>query len=145
MHRIETAIEIEAPPEAVWAVLTDWPAYPDWNPFVVTLTGEPTLGARLEARLQPVGGRAMTFRPRVVAVEPNQHFAWLGRLGLPRIFDGEHHFVLEPTGAGTRFVQYEEFRGIAVPLLRRSLGKTIDGFRLMNEALKSRVEARVRT
>lgn len=143
MQRIDTSIDIDAPPEAVWAVLSDWPAYPDWNPFVVSLTGDAVVGGRLETRLQPVGGRAMTFKPQVTVLEPNRHLAWFGRLGLPRIFDGEHHFVLEEIEGGTRFVQYEELRGIAVPLLRRSLAKTVAGFRKMNEALKERVEAGV--
>ena len=144
MYRIETSIDIEASPEEVWAVLLDWAAYPEWNPFVVSLRGEPMVGARLEARLQRPGHRPMTVKPRVRVLDPHRHFAWLGRLGLPRLFDGEHHFVLEAIDGGTRVVQYEEFRGVAVPLLRRSLGTTVDGFELMNQALEERVEAQVR-
>ena len=29
---LTTKIDIEAAPEAVWAVLSDLPAYPSWNP-----------------------------------------------------------------------------------------------------------------
>jgi uncharacterized protein YndB with AHSA1/START domain len=30
---LETHIEIEAPKEKVWGLLTDFPAYPQWNPL----------------------------------------------------------------------------------------------------------------
>jgi uncharacterized membrane protein len=34
MKEIHTEIEINAPAEKVWRVLTDFAAYPEWNPFV---------------------------------------------------------------------------------------------------------------
>nr|WP_255305408.1 SRPBCC family protein [Acidithiobacillus ferrivorans] len=34
MHQIETNIEITATPERVWSILMDFPAYPQWNPFI---------------------------------------------------------------------------------------------------------------
>jgi hypothetical protein len=101
------------------------------------------VGERLTNRLQPPGGKAMTFRPTVTAVEPNRTFEWLGRLGLPGIFDGRHRFELEATASGgTRLVHTEHFRGILVRFMRKSLDtKTLQGFELMNAALKTRAEA----
>jgi len=37
---IATEILIQAPPTRVWQVLTDFGAYPQWNPFIVSLQGE---------------------------------------------------------------------------------------------------------
>ena len=34
MKEIHTEIEINAPAEKIWKVLTDFAAYPEWNPFV---------------------------------------------------------------------------------------------------------------
>ena len=34
MRELGREIEIDAPPERVWAVLTDFPAYPEWHPFI---------------------------------------------------------------------------------------------------------------
>jgi hypothetical protein len=143
MHtEISREIEIDAPPAAVWAVLSDTDAYADWNPFVRRLDGDLREGARLEARIAPPGGRAMTFRPTVLAAEPGRELRWLGRLLVPGLFDGEHRFLLEPLADGrTRFVQSERFDGILVRLLRKSLAKTAAGFEQMNAALKRRVEA----
>lgn len=144
-HELHTEIEIEAAPESVWRVLTDLDRYPDWNPFIISAEGRPAVGEKLTNRMQPPGGRATTFRPTVTVVEESSAFAWLGRLGLPGIFDGRHRFDLAPTETGgTLLTQSEEFDGILVRMLRTSLDtSTKAGFEAMNAALKARVEAAI--
>ncbi len=141
-HEISTEIEIDAPADRVWQVLTDFASYPDWNPFVTQITGTLATGERLTVRLQPPGGRGMTFSPRVVELEPSKVFAWLGNLGIRGIFDGAHRFELVPLdGDRTRLVQSEQFSGLLVRLLKKTLDtSTRDGFVAMNEAVKRRVE-----
>ena len=144
MKELKTAIEIDATPDQVWDVLMDFGAYGDWNPFVTSLSGEARTGETLTVQLEPPDGRGMTVRPTVQRAERATEFRWLGRLGLPRIFDGEHIFELEAHDGGTRFVQREEFRGVLVAPLLAWVGKSTEaGFIQMNEALKARVEARV--
>ncbi|HUW01644.1 MAG TPA: SRPBCC domain-containing protein [Acidimicrobiales bacterium] len=144
-HRLHTDIDIDAPPEVVWEILTDLEHYGDWNPFIESASGTVAVGARLSARIQPPGGRAMTFKPTVIAAEAPTAFGWQGRLGLPGIFDGHHRFELEATPGGkTHLVHTEQFSGVLVRFMRTSLDtKTLDGFALMNDALKHRAEARV--
>lgn len=144
MARLETTVEIAASPAEVWAVLTDLSAYAEWNPFILEASGEVAVGERLEVRIRPVGGKAMTLRPRVREVTPNSSFSWLGHLwGVPRLFDGAHHFALEATATGTRLVQSEDFGGLLVPLTMKSIeGGSRAGFEAMNAALKARVEGR---
>ena len=38
---IRTEIVIQAPAEAVWAVLTDFPSHPAWDPFLTRIEGAP--------------------------------------------------------------------------------------------------------
>jgi hypothetical protein len=142
MHEIVTEIEIAAGAGDVWAVLTDFARYPEWNPFITRISGELREGARLEARMVPPGSGGMTFRPRVVALTPEAELRWLGSLGVPGIFDGEHAFRIQPAGPGrVRFIHSERFSGFLVPLLRRWLdGGTRQGFEAMNRALKQRAE-----
>ncbi len=142
MRSIETSIEIDAPSERVWEVFSDFDSYPHWNPFVAYLTGQTEVGERIEARLTPPGGKAMTFTPRVMAFTPEKELRWLGNLLIPGLFDGEHQFLLEPIdGARTRFIQREDFTGVLVPLVLRMVGtSTRAGFEAMNTALKQRVE-----
>jgi hypothetical protein len=141
MKELRTEIEIAAPPERVWGVLADFDSYPEWNPFIRRISGQPAVGSQLEVAIEPPEGRAITLKPSVLKAQPNQELAWLGRLMLPGIFDGEHHFELHPRNGGTLFVQREAFRGILVPLVGGVLEKTRRGFEQMNAALKQRVEA----
>ena len=126
----------------MWAQLTDTAGYGEWNPFLRRVSGELREGARLVVDITPPGGRAMTFKPTVLSADAERELRWLGRLGVPGIFDGEHSFRLERLAdGGTRFVQAERFRGVFVGLFGATLEKTRLGFEQMNQALKQRAEA----
>jgi hypothetical protein len=141
MKEARTSIEIGASAERVWEIVTDFDSYPDWNPFIRSASGKPEQGEKLEVTIQPPGGRAMTFKPTVLAAERAQELRWLGHLLLPRLFDGEHSFRIEQIDSGrVRFVQSERFSGVLVPLFGKTLDKTRRGFEAMNEALKRRAE-----
>ncbi len=143
MKEIRTEIDIEASAGRVWDSLTDFPAFPEWNPFIRRISGEPDVGTKLEVFIQASGTRGMTFRPTVLKAERNRELRWLGHLAVPGLFDGEHIFEIEELGEKrVRFVQRERFRGILVPLLRRSLDRDAKrGFEEMNQALRTRVES----
>jgi hypothetical protein len=141
VREVRSEIDINAPPDRIWEVLTDFRSYPEWNPFITLIDGEPVPGSGLEVRIEPPGGRAMTFKPTVLAAEPTRELSWLGRLFVPGLFDGEHHFEIEPIGGErSRFVQREIFRGLLVSLFAGTLTKTEQGFEQMNRALKARSE-----
>ncbi|HLM33283.1 MAG TPA: SRPBCC domain-containing protein [Gaiellaceae bacterium] len=142
MKELRTQIEVEATPERVWEILTDFAAYPEWNPFIQRIEGEAALGSKLEVRIEPPGGRAMNFKPTVLEVAPRQELRWLGRVLVPGLFDGEHSLRIEAVDdSRVRFVQAERFTGLLVPLFGKVLEKTQRGFTAMNEALKRRAEA----
>jgi hypothetical protein len=140
--RLTSSIDIEAPAEKVWELLIDFTAYPTWNPFITRAEGPVEVGGRLTLRMQPVGGSAITLRPTVVEVVEGHRLRWQGRLGVRGLFDGDHLFVLEPHGATrSRLVQQEQFSGLLVPFLQRSLDRgTLPAFHAMNAALKDRAE-----
>ena len=142
MREIQTEIEIEAPDSRVWEVLTDVSRFPDWNPFVKSLTGNLAEGEQIVVTLEPPGGKPTTFKPRIVRLEAGCELRWLGHVLVPGLFDGEHIFTVEPQdGNSVRFVQREEFTGLlAGPLLRMVGERTKLGFETMNEALKARAE-----
>lgn len=136
--QIKTSIVINAAPEKVWKVLTDFNSYPAWNPFVKSVEGEVAVNNRIKIQLP-----GMKFQPRILAYEPAREFRWLGSLLFKGIFDGEHQFILQKNEDGsTTLVHGEQFSGLLVPLLSKKLDtETRAGFEEMNRALKSRVEA----
>jgi hypothetical protein len=139
---IETGITINAPTDGVWGVLTDFGAYPQWNPFIRTAEGLLEVGHRLKLFTTVPKGWKMTLRPQILAVEPGRSFRWLGKTWVYGLFDGTHAFALEPACEDrTRFVQRETFSGILVPLLGRFVAAGAHrGFEAMNAALKIRAE-----
>jgi hypothetical protein len=114
VKELHSQIEIAAPAERVWQVLTDFAAYPEWNPFI----------------------------RRVKKVEPNRQLRWLGHLLVPGLFDGEHIFEIEELDRDrVLLTQREIFKGLLVPLLARSLDRdTQRGFEEMNRALREKAE-----
>jgi hypothetical protein len=143
MKDLHSEIEIDAPAERVWHLLTDFASYPQWNLFIHSIRGQPIRGEGLEVRIEPPGGRGMTFKPKVLNAEDNRELRWLGHLLVPGLFDGEHSFTIESLAKNrVRFVQREAFKGLLVPLFARSLEtNTQRGFEEMNRALKERAEA----
>ena len=143
MRELRTEIEINASAEKVWQLLIDFDAYPQWNPFIRSVSGTPEPNSKLNILIQPSGARGMKFRPTVLKVEPEKELRWLGSLFVPGLFDGEHIFNIEPLSeTSVKFVQREQFSGLLVPLFWRSLDKdTRRGFNEMNAALKKRAES----
>ena len=142
MKELRSEIEIQASAERVWQLLTDFPSFPQWNPFIRKASGNIRAGERLDVNIQPSGARGMTFRPTVLKAEPNRELRWLGHLLIPGLFDGEHIFTIDPLGEGrVRFTQREVFTGLLVSLFARGLDTdTRRGFEEMNQALKARAE-----
>ena len=142
MRELTTEIDIKARASHVWEILTDFEKYPSWNPFIKKIVGEPKAGTRLEATMEPPGGKPMRFSPRVLVVRPGRELAWKGSLFISGIFDGEHHFIIEPISkSSVHFIQHERFSGVLVPFLWKMLDtKTRKGFAAMNKALKARAE-----
>ncbi|WP_174296581.1 SRPBCC domain-containing protein [Sphingomonas bacterium] len=142
MKPVLTSIEIAAPPERVWRILTDFSAYPEWNPFVQSISGTVKPGEKLSVSIRPPGGRTMAFKPTVLVARNNQELRWRGRLILPGLFDGEHFFQLSPAKDGTLLKHGENFSGLIVRMMGSStFEQTGRGFAAMNEALKKRAEA----
>jgi len=141
MKILRTEIYIEAPPSKVWETLLNFPPFSEWNPFIPTIKGIPSSGQKLSVSLKLPGTRAITLSPTLQEASPNRALIWKGKLGIKGLFDGEHRFLLESLGKGTRFIHEEAFSGLFPTLLPQSFfEKTRQGFSAMNLALKKRVE-----
>lgn len=145
MPEIQYSIDISAPATRVWEILSDFPSYPSWNPFIRSISGAQTVGSRLKVMIQPQGGKAMGLSPTLLNFSPSKEFRWKGQLLFPGIFDGEHYFQLsEPSPGNVRLTHGEIFSGFLVPLAFRGALRsgTELGFQVMNQALKHRAEAK---
>lgn len=142
VKEIKTEILMDATPDKVWAILTKFENYPNWNPFIKSINGDVKVGNKITVRIKPPEGKGMTFNPKILAFETNKELSWLGHLLFKGLFDGEHKFELIDNRNGTTtFRQSERFKGIFVPLFNKGLvNNTKRGFEKMNKKLKGLAE-----
>lgn len=140
MKTITTESTINASIETVWNVLSNFEAYPSWNPFIISLKGKLALGEPVQAIIVS-NGKENHFKPNITVLEEGERFEWLGKLPLG-MFNGNHYFRLEKINANTtRFIHGENFSGWLSGLILFLIRKeTTRGFKAMNEALKIKAE-----
>jgi uncharacterized protein YndB with AHSA1/START domain len=115
-----TEIEIDSPPESVWAVLTDFDRWPEWNTDVksMSFSGPVTVGSQFRWRAGPG-----TIASTIVQVESPRRIVWLGKtLGIKAV----HAWTLEPRAGGTLVRTEESYDGLVARLFRGPLQKTLD-------------------
>lgn len=142
MKELHTEILINASQAKIWHVLTDFNRYPEWNPFILHITGELQLNARLNVTIKPEKSQAKIFKPHISKLKENKEFAWLGMLLFKGLFDGHHQFeIKEIEEDQCLLVHKEEFKGILVPMFWKKLDTEIrKGFEAMNQKLKEQAE-----
>ena len=139
MKSYDAAATIDAPPEAVWAILTDAPAYAQWDSGVQEVDGRIAPGEKIKVVSEANPGRA--FPVKVTGFEPARSMVWSGGMPLG-LFKGVRTFTLAPEGEATRFTMREEYTGPMLPLIWRSMPDLGPSFEQFARGLKARAEAR---
>ena len=138
MKHYEASSTIAAPPDAVWAILADAPAYSDWDSGVVRLEGKVGPGEKLKVTSEVNPKRA--YPVKITRFEPGRAMAWTGGIPLG-LMKGVRTFSLTPEGGATRFTLREEFSGPMLPLIWRSMPDMQPSFDTFAGGLKERAEA----
>ena len=113
-------IEVAAPPEVVWEVLTDFERWPQWNADVQSMSYKGPLAPGSVFRWKAGPG---TIVSTLEEVDPPRSVRWRGRTMSIRAI---HEWRLEPREGGTRVKTEESFSGLLARLMRGSLQKTLD-------------------
>jgi uncharacterized protein YndB with AHSA1/START domain len=106
--RDSVTVEVTAPPETVYALVSDITRMGEWSPecvrcsWVKGATG-PVVGARFKATNKGRRGPAWSNTPAVTVAEPGRQFAF-NRSG-PGIGSYTWRYVMEPTATGTRLTE----------------------------------------
>jgi uncharacterized protein YndB with AHSA1/START domain len=107
---------IDAPPDVVWAVLTDAPDYTKWNSTVVSLDGTIAAGEQIKL-VSKISKR--TFKLTVSTFDPPRTMVWSDG---GKSFLGVRTFTLTPTEAGgTEFTMKEVFTGSLMKMIAPKL------------------------
>ena len=138
-HAFEAAVTIAAPPETVWAILTDAKAYPNWDSGVVSVDGSIGAGETISVHAAVNPGRS--FPVKVTEFAEPTTMKWTGGMPLG-LFVGERTFTLTPRDdGGTDFDMREEYHGPMVGLIWGSMPDLQPSFEQFAKGLKAAAEA----
>jgi uncharacterized protein YndB with AHSA1/START domain len=116
----EAEIEVAAPPETVWEVISDLERWPSWNPEVksLALSGPVAPGSEFRWKAGGVG-----IRSQLEEVEPPRKIGWTGKaVGLR----ARHVYNLGRRDDATIVTTTESFDGVAARLFRKRMQATLE-------------------
>ncbi|MER8008025.1 MULTISPECIES: SRPBCC family protein [unclassified Streptomyces] len=135
MPEISAEARIEAPAEKVWAQLTDWPAYGEWNATHTSFPqGGPTsleVGGTFQENMKLMGFPA-EVEWTISELEPARVLAITGKG--PMAVNVATRYTLTPDGDATKVRIDGEFTGAAVTLMAGRLKDS--GTAALNESLR---------
>ena len=139
-----TTFPIDASAAQVWAILTDFDRWAEWNPSVPSIEGEARVGSTLSLKLAMPGRPSARVKAELTELAFERRLAWHGNIGSDRIFSGRREFSIEPQHDGTvRVTHVEDIGGVLFPVFRAVMGDAIQQHHEgLNEALKERAEGR---
>ena len=119
MKTYNATATIQASPDTIWAILTDGPKYPDWDSGIERVERRIGSGETIKVFTSISPGRA--FPVKVTEFTPGQKMTWAGGMPLG-LFKGVRTFSLSPQeGGATQFTMREEFTGLFLPMIWRSM------------------------
>lgn len=138
MKSFDASSEIKATPDRIWAILTDGAHYPGWDSGVLSVDGKIAPGETIKVISGANPGR--TFPVKVTHFDPNRSMTWSGGMPLG-LFKGVRTFTLTPAGDGaTRFQLREEYTGLLLSMMWRSMPDLGPSFAQFANGLKQRAE-----
>jgi len=139
MKEYSATTTINAPPETIWAILTDAAAYPAFDPSCERIEGKIAVGEKIRAFTKLSPGRA--FPVKVTEIAPGERMTWSGGMPLG-LFKGVRTFTTTPApDGGVTFTVREVFSGPLLALIGKSIPDMTEPFRQFAAGLKARAEA----
>lgn len=135
------AVEIEAPIERVWEVLTDFGRYGEWNPFTTRVETDSEVGSPVDLYVT-LGPLKLWQRERIEVVDPPRLLVWSNRMGHSALLSARREQRLEALSATRcRYLTTDAFTGLLTPVVVLFFGWLVrNGFNTMAAALKERAE-----
>lgn len=141
--RVHTEIVIDASPEEVWTVLTDFDSLATWSSTLLNLEGDFSKDSLVTVLYRTAFGD-LPIEHALVHFEEGRLFGWSDpfEYGGSQVLDN-HKYIVEPFGEKqTLFIQSDEFKGESVRADDDALSRLILGSYVeFNQLLKEQVES----
>ena len=140
MKSFSATTTIAASPDKIWEILSDAPNFPNWEPGVIRIEGKIAPGEKITVYTKLSPDRA--FPVTVSEFVPGQKMVWSSAMPLG-LFKGARTFTLTSKGDGTvEVVTREEFGGLLLPLIGRTIPDLSESFQNFAAGLKKAAEAK---
>ncbi len=140
---IKTEIEIQAPPEKVWDIITDIDKWHEWSPTINASKGKAAVGATVSITMmsKEAGKDGPKYNPEIIRLDMPTIFHWRAHMMAGFIFTNEKIIELEKTELGTKVTHKETFKGLMATLMKGQMDKGVPPMlTMMNDALKKLAE-----
>ena len=143
MRELRTEIQITAPINQVWQLLTNFDHWKDWNPTVTQASGRALVDTTLSITMRgPDGKDAMKYQAIVLEANPPINFRWRAKMMAGFLFTNDRVFELSEKNGGTLLINKEQFSGLMVFLFWGKMKLfVVPMLETMNVALKHKLEA----
>ena len=143
LMEIESEIEIAAPADKVWAVITDIENWSEFNSAISASTGIAEKGSvhSVTMRGEEPGSAGPQYAPEIIVFDEGKSYRWRAVMGAGIIFTNDKVFELIPTDTGTLLKHNEVFNGMMLPLMKGFMQQGVPPIlEEMNQAFKSETE-----
>lgn len=139
---IDHTLDIEAPAEIVWQVLTDLASYGEWNPFVVACDSSLAVGTPIHMRVRVLPALAQPQTETVFEHEPGSLFSYgLAGNALGMLKSYRSHRLEVSGERRCRYQSHFELSGWLSPVVALAVGSNLRrGFSEMSAAIAKRAE-----
>lgn len=138
--KVQASIIIEASPEKVWTVLTDFKNLNEWSSSFQNLSGEFNKDGQIEVVFKSPFGGDTKMKKKLFHFKNGISFGWTG-VFMMGMKDDHLHMLKELPNGFTQFSQTDSISGGMSFLLGRILEKKMKkGYIAFNSELKKRVE-----
>ena len=138
MEYFEAETDIAVEPDVVWPILLDGAGYTGWDSGVERVEGTIADGAKIKVFSQVSPGRA--FPVKVAIDQAAGRMTWTGGMPLG-MFTGERTFTVTPTDTGCHFKMREEYTGLMLRFIWKSIPDLGSSFQQFADGLKAAAEA----
>lgn len=143
MQTVETQIEIQAPPEKVWSIITDIDQWQDWSPTINASSGTAAVGSTVSITMmsKEAGKDGPKYNPQIIQMDEPNYFHWRAHMMAGFIFTNDKIIELEKTESGTKVTHKETFKGLMAAAMKGQMEKGVPPMlNMMNDALKEKAE-----
>ncbi len=141
MNPINATLAVDVSADWIWALITHFAKYPDWNRLTPTVEGDARLNARLRLVLAPATQRPIALKARVLVAARNRELRWSGASRFPGMLKVEHGFRIEQRAGGCRL--YHSLACAGWRANERLIAALQESFEATNAALRERAGSTV--